>query len=71
MTEDDEYFLEAMDADELKTSEEAWKASLKVRAPRSKLDTGADFTVIPEHIFKSTGKQLNQAEASQDKAHGP
>ena len=54
--EEEDYFLGTVDVDQLNVNDGPWKTMLKLDGVSVifKLDTGADVTVVPEHIFKKT-----------------
>ena len=68
--EEEDYFLGTVDVDQLNVNDGPWKTMLKLDGVSVifKLDTGADVTVVPEHIFKKTHRWLQE---SKTKLTGP
>ena len=61
--EEEDYFLGTVDVDQLNVNDGPWKTMLKLDGVSVifKLDTGADVTVVPEHIFKKTHRWLQES----------
>ena len=61
--EEEDYFLGTVDVDQLNVNDGSWKTMLKLNGVSVifKLDTGADVTVVPEHIFKKTHRWLQES----------
>ncbi|KXJ24127.1 Uncharacterized protein K02A2.6 [Exaiptasia diaphana] len=64
--DDEKFFLGSVHVDELKSEDTYWNANVKLQdlAVNCKIDTGADVTVVPEHIFKKTGCKLLKTNAN-------
>ncbi|KXJ30128.1 Retrovirus-related Pol polyprotein from transposon opus [Exaiptasia diaphana] len=64
--DDEEFFLGSVHVDELKSEDTYWNANVKLQdlSVNCKIDTGADVTVVPEHIFKKTGCKLLKTNAN-------
>ena len=55
--EEEEFFMGSVHIDELESQDNYWNVELEFQGVpvNCKIDTGADVTVVPEHVFKKTG----------------